>query len=944
MAWYAWYQVEGGEEQWHLTLAEDRERLIRDKQPQFTTILDADNNFKGEMTSEDMEKVHYRGPLYFDFDASSLEEVIPQFKKFLRKLSDEHEFDLTQAYLYASGGKGFHCIIPQQCFLPKPNPKGYMHLPLIYKEIALECYVDTLDLRVYTARRGRQFRTANVKRPSGKYKVPITLQEAMEMTEEMYKEFTSAPRHVAPPSPPTLNSALALLFSSAHDKVEKALKNRKKSKVDQKLLAKFGGDVPPSLLKIMQGEAVADGVGFQKIATQLSITAHALGKSEEQFLTLCAGLCDTHQSDGTRYNTPEKRRQELRRMYQYMRDNPCYEFSVGGIKSLVAAGVKTPDLDNGGVDLGEDEDEEQPGEDGGEPLEWSLTHGMKVTSKGIFKKTEEGLVKVCAIGLTNPCQLIDVSNERVIGYEVDVHLDGKHKGRHVLDMGTFLSRARFMQFTLSVGGSSMTATDPQVGAVADILRSRAHRTGNQVYTTGREGLDVILLPGGDLDVVWADRFKVRSRNEATYRLVGSMTAEGEYKTDLANSPFLEDTPEAREFFKHLFHINTPEVLGRLFGWYLASFFNQPIRHIFDKFPILQVFGPAGSGKTETNHLFAHMHYWRAKPRMESIMEITPFAVEALVTGSGSVPLILDEFKPREMRKDRLDKARGIIRTNYNGGNISKGRLSSESGASRTDVRSFSNTAPIVFLGEAIESQSAIMDRCVMVSMSKDGKRGHVGDFEYVKAYREVMSAFGRNCMESALKVNFDKLREEIVRNVKAISEAVGDRAEDNNRPVFNMAVVLAGLAFGTRVMSRVFGTAFDEDFERLRTSVISRTESLIPRVMSEASKVLDTLAFLSRATEAERDALAYGTDYLVDNGHLEIRLRNCYTKYVRFKRSLGEEVLYDNVEAFITAMSMYSPLTDSQCIDSLLKDSATTKVFQFSLEQLTAEGVGEFKS
>lgn len=938
MAWYIWSQQEGGEESWTLDLAEQRERIIKERQPQFTTILDADNNFKGEMRSEDLEKVHYRGPFYVDFDSASLEEVIPQFRKFLNKLKEDHQFNPAQAQLFASGGKGFHCIIPSACFLPKAQPKGFMHLPHIYKEIALELYVDTLDMRVYTARRGRQFRTANVKRSNGNYKVPITVQEAMEMTPETYRELVSAPRHIGPADPAELNSSLALLFASAHDKVEQAMKNRKKSKVDVNLLKRFGGDVPPSILTVMNGEHIASGIGFQRIATQLSIAAHALGKTEEQFLALCAGLCENHQSDGNRYNTPAKRRQELSRMWQYMRDNPCYDFSIGGIKSLIDGETKTPDLDNGGHDLGDDE---RPEDD---ELDWSLTQGMKVSTNGIFKKTDEGLQKVCAVGLSNPCQLVDVRTERVLGYQVNVHLDGHDKGPQVLDMSMFLSRAKFMQFTLSVGGSSMTASDAQVGAIADILRTRAKMTGSQVYTTGREGLDVVLLPNGEMDVIWADRFGVMSKQGLNYRLVGALTEEGEYKTDLRHAPALTDTEETRTFFRHLFHVNKPEIVGRMLGWYAAAFFTQPIRHIFDQFPLMQVFGPAGSGKTGTNRLFLNMHYYKAKARTQSIQGLTPFATEALVSGSASVPLILDEFKPREMRKDRLDRAKEIIRTNYNGETITKGRLNTEGGGSRLDLRDSRNAAPVVFIGEAIESQSAILDRCVMVSMSKEGKRGHAGDFGYCTAYKEVLSQFGRLCMDAAMNVNFEKLRETLLGNLDKVVKLVGERADDSNRPVYNMAVVLTGLEFARKRLNKVFGDLFDEEIDRLVSAIVGHTEALIPRVMSEASKVLDTFSYLSRNNESEPlFKLEPAADYITIGPHIEICMRQAYTKYVRFKRSLGEEVLYDTLEAFLAAMSVYGGMTDQFCMDSPIKGSPSNIVFQFSREFLTSDGVGEFR-
>ena len=55
----------------------------------------------------------------------------------------------------------------------------------------------------------------------------------------------------------------------------------------------------------MAGEVIADNIGFHKIALQVVITSHALGKNEEQMLAACEGLMLNHVSDGQRYNSPD---------------------------------------------------------------------------------------------------------------------------------------------------------------------------------------------------------------------------------------------------------------------------------------------------------------------------------------------------------------------------------------------------------------------------------------------------------------------------------------------------------------------------------------------------------------------------------------------------------------------------------------------------------------
>ena len=944
MSFYKWTQYVGGDESWSLLLAEHEQSLIREKKPAFTTILAADNNFTQEMQREDFQKVRYAGDFYTDFDASSLEEVIPQFQAFLTKLKNDNEFDLSQAQLFASGGKGFHCTIPHACFIPKVNPKGYAFLPAIFKEVAMNLMVDTLDLRVYTARRGRMFRTANVERPDkpGVHKVPITVAQAYDMTPELYRELCSEPRYIAPPSPPTLNSKLALIHATAVDKIETSNKNRKPNKLSAALVAQFKGAVPPSILKVMEGLNLAKGIGFQKVATQLSLTAHALGLTEEKFLELTEKLCETHESDGIRYNTKSKRRFELTRMYHYMFDNPCYEFSIGGVKSLMDKEVDTPDLDNGGVVLEEESDGSEPDVE----IAHSIALGMKVSKSGLWKKTEDGLVKVCNVGMSDPAELIDLTTGDSLGYEVTIYTDGIPRGKRTLPMDTFLSRQKLMQFTLSAAGASVSATDPQVGALADILKQRAVKTGNIVYTTTREGIDLVILPDGRLDTIWADRNGVVSQQGVEYRLVGGITTKGaEYRTDLRGAPNLENNAKTIAYLENLFQINKTEQLAKMLGWFLACFLNQPLRYLHMQFPMIQYYGPAGAGKTSTARLLGGLHYWRTPVRISSASNSTGFAIKSLCTSSGSMPFILEELKPREMTKTAVDMVKMILKENYTGTEINRGRVVHGSGQSVLENSGPRNVAPIAYLGEALESQSALMERAVIVNLDKESKHGRSAAFLHAQSDRQILSAFGYLCAKKALNIQLDELNTITIDNIRRVADAMGPSAEDNDRPVYNMAVVLTGLGFGKQVLQTVFGNRFDKQFEDFEKALLEKGHEMIVQTLSEAAKVLNTMAYLtSIIDDFERCKLDRGIDYIVDGSRLELNLRNVYAKYVRYNRSLNQEVLFDNVEAFIAAMRSFSPLVDKNGLDSPLKITASTVVYTFDIEKLTKEGVGVFKS
>ena len=197
-------------------------------------------------------------------------------------------------------------------------------------------FVDTLDLRVYSAKRGRMWRTPNVKRSNGKFKVQVTADEFMTATAEDYVAICSAPRAALPVTPPTTNAKLSLLYALAKERVEVGVKRRRSKKVNHEQMTRFSGQFPDSVKLLLTGEGVRPGVGWNQIALQLASFGLALGKTEDQVVEEARGLIETHQGDSGRYGTPRKREAELRNQYRYQDGNPGYEFSLGGVKSLFA--------------------------------------------------------------------------------------------------------------------------------------------------------------------------------------------------------------------------------------------------------------------------------------------------------------------------------------------------------------------------------------------------------------------------------------------------------------------------------------------------------------------------------------------------------------------------------------------------------------------------------
>lgn len=951
MTMYCFYQ-ETEKSRWLPALASERDNIIKTKKPALVSVLDVDNDFSADLTVDERKAVKYSGPFYVDFDAADLNEATQQFQKFLTNLKAKG-VDLEMLRLYATGKKGYHIEIPASMLMAKIPPGGVPNLPHIYREIAHQLYVDTLDLRVYSAGRGRMWRCMNVKRDNDKFKVQISVDEAFTMSAENYMQVCSSPRSGMPVEPAVLNPELGLLFASARDKVERSAAKTKVKAKDTEALKRFKGEWPETLQLLLQGEGLKEDVGWNYISLQLATTASALGKSEDQLLEDAAPLINGHKGDSARYNTASKRREDLRQMYRYTNGNPCYDFSTGGVMALLIPEIRA----NADISFGEytPETPAEPvvKEDGtteavaNDEISDSSAENVRVNKHGIFVRADEGYKKICDVGVAKPISLRKLDGD-YIGYEVETFVDGLPEGKKNLPMAALTTKAQFNAWTMNSSGAPMLGSDGHTLQLANMLRKRAKSTNSVVYALEREGVDLVVPPGckdrDGFEIVWASPSGVISQGTTQYRFHGAYSDDGYTHTDLMLAPELSEEDGA--FIDDLLTINTEQNLAKLLGWFVAATLTQLIRKELKQFPLLQCFGQAESGKSATIEMLNGMYYYMHKPRQIASSGQTFFPILMAVATSSSLPIVFEEMKPRQMAKHMKDAIQNIFRGNYRGDIISRGSLGRDKAVREPTVTDFANAAPIAFVGEAIEDQSAILGRCVVVSLSQADRRGRKKQFDRCQEKYYTMGKIGKALVLSALTLKSSDVGDMVRANLKRITANLSEDAQDSAmRPTFNLAVVLTGLDFMKHVLSLTFGDRFNAKFDSMQSAVVGNVQASIPRNLSEASRVVDVMAQLSRNADPQYQ-LVKGVDYTLgaDGSSIDLKLRNSYAKYVKWQRSMGMEVLFDTESAFITGMANYGGTTHRACPDNdQLFDSPKAVVYRLSTAYLDKENVDSFR-
>jgi hypothetical protein len=942
---FYFYHQQEAKSPWTLALSSQRAQINRDLKPELNTVLDVNTSMDEAMSLEDKSKVKYRGDMYFDFDCEDTEEVISYFKEFLSILQSKG-VNLRSLRIYASGGKGFHIEMPAIILMAKVPLHGIAALPLIYREVAYSLFVNTLDLRVYSQGKGRQWRQPNIKRANGNYKVQITLDEAFEMTVEGYADVISRPRPVFPVEDAVFNSEIALLYAKARDKVDKGLATRRKKKPGTNDLKRFNGQWPETLKTILNGVGLKPDVGWNYIVVQLATAAVDLGKTEDQLIEDAKGILETYQGDSSRYGSAKKRERELRDKHRYFAENPCYDYSIGGILSMVDKETQAAtDLTLGEfvadvVVEGEEVDEEDEGD---EP-----TTQVRVNRNGLWSRGEQGWKRISDFGFANATLLrLPQPANKIIGYDIDGYIKGVGKGRITVAMSDLVTKSTLHNLLLRAANASFKGTDMDAAHIVDYLREKVEHKSRVTYVTQVEGIDTILPPDAknpeEVDIIWSSPTGVITTGTTQYTFKSGVTGEATYNSDLwgAQALGLEDA----QMIEDLMTVNTPQNLARILGWYSATFLCPLMRLFYRQFPLLQIYGGASAGKSKTVALMAHIHYHLHTPRITAAAQFTPFALVAAAAASNSIPMYLEECRPRYLTHGKWEGVLNVLKSSYDGQAIARGGLSANKGEGPV-VTQTRCTAPIVYVAEEKNSETAVQERSISVCLSAMDRYGRDKQYDRLLADVSHLGRLGKSLALNTLSLDIPKFRSEMNGFIADIKGSMTDEERaGKDRPIFNLAAVLMGLRFMKATVGQVFGTKFDHHFDLMSDAVRDNVIEFVPHNMSESSRVLDTMAQLTKVLDVQFK-MEYGREYTVanDGTTVDIKLKPAYAKYMKYQRSLGSVPLYDSDQAFIAAMVRYGGVTSKACVDNdRLFGGPTEPVYRFSVSFMEKEQVESFK-
>lgn len=937
--------------------ASERQSVIDEKQPKYVTVLDLSDTVDEDTAPEDKLKVRYTGPFYADWDCEDLMTGAGAVQRFLDLLRDDYEIDPGCVQIYATGGRGYHIELPFRTFCNNEPTiaGGVQYLPQVYREMANELYTEELDLAVYSAGRGRMWRTPNVERETaGRYKVPITQQQLRDMTPELYLELTSAPRPFAQLAEPKYSPVLGAKFDSFRKKVtQRYVENRKRSGDSNEAVKAMGGEYPDSVKRLMDGENLNPDTGLNKIALQLGILSNALGRSLEQHIDDCTGLIQKYRGDG--HPTARSVRDELKRMYRYAAGNVAYQYSPGAMSAIMDDNSDAHDLRGDATKSGGKHAERHAKGDLSD-----LMQGMVNGAFGLYStKGDDGMKRESQFHYDNntATEMVDAESGESRGYIIDVMMSGQPKGTLQVNHLDFIS-SDAMKKTIGKFGGVAPRVDPSKSAGVFASVMQAARNNSRVYTLPKEGFNIVPDGEGGETLVWASAdgcYASDQHRTYRYRNVNG-NEQGNFRTDIAEALDLPDHENALEVVQHMLHFNNSDItVASVLGWLCACWLKPLHLKYGASFPLLELYGESGAGKTGIMLLLLKLFYLNNEPRATNASQGTAYGRRAMLSSSSSIPYFMDEFKPRHMSQDLVREIRSLFHELYTP-SMQSARGGSTGGSGGWHELTFeTKTTPLVFSTETAETETAVQERTVAAAFSKRNREGRAQKaFDGLFANRHVLSSVGKSLLRGTMGAKPELIKRLIDESHAQAYEALAQSG--NSRIAYNMGVVLSGLKFLGKVLYHKFGAeTFDEHlrerFEALQEAILTPSNHptlVAPPVLVKVLRFMMTISWQDSPDADHNVKRGVEFDYTLTNQDLDLNLDAFFGRYkvACARRSVPAE--FDNVETFMMAVHESSLCKEKQPPDSPLLSNVTNgqavRVVRLAREALDTHNLGMFKT
>jgi len=322
---------------------------------------------------------------------------------------------------------------------------------------------------------------------------------------------------------------------------------------------------------------------------------------------------------------------------------------------------------------------------------------------------------------------------------------------------------------------------------------------------------------------------------------------------------------AHVVFENLPRLNLPEVIVPVLGWWFATPMKPRFMERVGSFPVLFIWGTQGSGKSSlaTDIFWPLFGVKDAEPYSATETE---FALLKILTASRSVPIFIDEYKPYDMRRQRLNTLHRYLRRLYRGEVEERGRPDQT-------VNTYHLQVPLCVAGETRPIEAALLERIVTANPEKVTLDEHPECQEAMRELKAVdLSVIAPRYIQFCLGRDFDADLEV----ARAAAGALLAGRKVPVRVVENLTAMLLGVHLFEQFAESCAYDALPEDL-----GVKAAVEAVLADVLETDHGVKNALDHFVEmlGVMAVQGELRHRTHYVFRDGLLYLHLESCYDSF-----------------------------------------------------------------
>jgi len=350
---------------------------------------------------------------------------------------------------------------------------------------------------------------------------------------------------------------------------------------------------------------------------------------------------------------------------------------------------------------------------------------------------------------------------------------------------------------------------------------------------------------------------------------------GRMKYDEVNETELKSI--AKDVLAQLTNLNMHQIIVPILGWFFATPFKPRINKHMGHFPILVIWGTQGSGKTSiVREIFWPLFGVGRKTDPYSVTE-TDFALMRLQASTNSIPVFLDEYKPKDMGKIKMEKLHRALRRGYGGETEERGRQD-------LTIVSFHLHAPIVLAGESKPMEdAALLERIISVSPEKNTLTDNREmQKEFRRVSRQNLCALSTYIITKSLDTEIESQVKESKKIAKTILKKIGKLDKTPIRCLDNLSIMVFGILQYESICESLDVEVPEIDlepvFEYLTEEILEGGDG----VKSALDSFMEALSVYAQSGDLQDEK-----HYTYIENKLHINLPLCYEVYLEKRRSTG---------------------------------------------------------